>query len=215
MKRLSILNTWVGSVVGALPPLMGWAACTGGLDMGALVLAGILYSWQFPHFNALSWNLRADYSRGKSFKVSYLLILFHCRGWTLKIISHKCNWMLGTGKNKAFLCWIAGNVGVQGQVWKLVWILEVWSENGFGKWHFLVWNMVKIWRTWWHTPTKNSQEYPPPGRISLQRYWQIDNWFFNRPILVFTQVLIRRLEPGTRISALFPSVAGHLRNGPH
>ncbi|KAM7430053.1 Protoheme IX farnesyltransferase [Porites harrisoni] len=63
MKRLSILNTWVGSVVGALPPLMGWAACTGGLDMGALVLAGILYSWQFPHFNALSWNLRADYSR--------------------------------------------------------------------------------------------------------------------------------------------------------
>jgi len=63
MKRLSILNTWVGSVVGALPPLMGWAACTGGLNAGALVLAGILYSWQFPHFNALSWNLRADYSR--------------------------------------------------------------------------------------------------------------------------------------------------------
>lgn len=63
MKRLSILNTWVGSVVGALPPLMGWAACTGGLDAGGLVLAGILYSWQFPHFNALSWNLRADYSR--------------------------------------------------------------------------------------------------------------------------------------------------------
>ena len=43
---------------------MGWAACTGGLDAGGLVLAGILYSWQFPHFNALSWNLRADYSRG-------------------------------------------------------------------------------------------------------------------------------------------------------
>lgn len=63
LKRLSILNTWVGSVVGALPPLMGWAACTGGLDAGAMVLAGILYSWQFPHFNALSWNLRADYSR--------------------------------------------------------------------------------------------------------------------------------------------------------
>lgn len=64
MKRLSIVNTWVGSVVGALPPLMGWAACTGGIDAGGLVLAGILYSWQFPHFNALSWNLRADYSRG-------------------------------------------------------------------------------------------------------------------------------------------------------
>lgn len=63
LKRISILNTWVGSVVGALPPLMGWAACTGGLDAGGLILAGILYSWQFPHFNALSWNLRGDYSR--------------------------------------------------------------------------------------------------------------------------------------------------------
>lgn len=64
LKRLSIVNTWIGSVVGALPPLMGWSACTGTLDPGALILGGILYSWQFPHFNALSWNLRADYSRG-------------------------------------------------------------------------------------------------------------------------------------------------------
>ncbi|XP_055379261.1 protoheme IX farnesyltransferase, mitochondrial [Condylostylus longicornis] len=63
MKRFSILNTWVGSVVGAIPPLMGWAACAGGLDAGAWILAGLLYAWQFPHFNALSWNLRPDYSR--------------------------------------------------------------------------------------------------------------------------------------------------------
>ena len=64
LKRFSIANTWVGSVVGALPPLMGWTACTGNLDPGALIFGGILYSWQFPHFNALSWNLRVDYSRG-------------------------------------------------------------------------------------------------------------------------------------------------------
>lgn len=63
MKRMSILNTWLGSVVGAIPPLMGWAGCTGALDPGAIVLGVILYSWQFPHFNALSWNLRPDYSR--------------------------------------------------------------------------------------------------------------------------------------------------------
>ena len=49
------------------------------------------------------------------------------------------------------------------QVWKRVWILEVWSENGRGKWRFLVWNRVRIWRTRRHTPTKNSQEYPPRG----------------------------------------------------
>uniref|UniRef100_H3DAC4 Protoheme IX farnesyltransferase, mitochondrial n=1 Tax=Tetraodon nigroviridis TaxID=99883 RepID=H3DAC4_TETNG len=64
LKRLSITNTWVGSVVGAIPPIMGWTAATGCLEPGALLLGGVLYSWQFPHFNALSWNLRDDYSRG-------------------------------------------------------------------------------------------------------------------------------------------------------
>ncbi|XP_033124433.1 protoheme IX farnesyltransferase, mitochondrial-like [Anneissia japonica] len=64
LKRISIVNTWVGAVVGALPPLIGWSACSGSLEAGAWVLAGILYAWQFPHFNALSWNLRKDYSRG-------------------------------------------------------------------------------------------------------------------------------------------------------
>lgn len=63
MKRMSIVNTWVGSIVGAIPPLMGWAAATGSLEPGAFVLAGILYAWQFAHFNALSWGLRGDYSR--------------------------------------------------------------------------------------------------------------------------------------------------------
>ncbi|GAB6020428.1 hypothetical protein CHUAL_003123 [Chamberlinius hualienensis] len=62
-KRMSIINTWLGSIVGAIPPIMGWTACTGTFDAGALVLGGILYAWQFPHFNALSWNLRGDYSR--------------------------------------------------------------------------------------------------------------------------------------------------------
>lgn len=42
---------------------MGWVGCTGQIDAGAWILAGLLYAWQFPHFNALSWNLRPDYSR--------------------------------------------------------------------------------------------------------------------------------------------------------
>ncbi|KAI8435260.1 hypothetical protein MSG28_003600 [Choristoneura fumiferana] len=56
--------------LGAIPPLMGWAGCTGSLDAGALVLGVILYSWQFPHFNALSWNLRPDYSPWEFYKKS-------------------------------------------------------------------------------------------------------------------------------------------------
>ncbi|KAK5821396.1 hypothetical protein F5H01DRAFT_306528 [Linnemannia elongata] len=63
MKRMSIANTWVGSVVGALPPMMGWAACTNALDPEAWLLGLLLYAWQFPHFNSLAWNLRADYSK--------------------------------------------------------------------------------------------------------------------------------------------------------
>lgn len=42
---------------------MGWVGSTGQIDAGAWILAGLLYAWQFPHFNALSWNLRPDYSR--------------------------------------------------------------------------------------------------------------------------------------------------------
>ncbi|KAF0299238.1 Protoheme IX farnesyltransferase, mitochondrial [Amphibalanus amphitrite] len=63
LKRVTIANTWVGAVVGGVPPLMGWAAATGSLAPGAWLLAGLLYAWQFPHFNALSWNLRKDYAR--------------------------------------------------------------------------------------------------------------------------------------------------------
>jgi protoheme IX farnesyltransferase len=64
MKRASIANTWAGAIVGAIPPMMGWTAVTGNLaDPGVWVLGGLLYAWQFPHFNALAWNLRADYSK--------------------------------------------------------------------------------------------------------------------------------------------------------
>eukprot|EP00096_Caligus_rogercresseyi_P015145 TRINITY_DN7587_c0_g1_i1.p1 TRINITY_DN7587_c0_g1~~TRINITY_DN7587_c0_g1_i1.p1 ORF type:complete len:399 (-),score=94.37 TRINITY_DN7587_c0_g1_i1:449-1645(-) len=63
LKRSTIYNTWIGSIVGAIPPLIGWAGSAGTLSLSALIPAAILYSWQFPHFNALSWNLRPDYSR--------------------------------------------------------------------------------------------------------------------------------------------------------
>jgi protoheme IX farnesyltransferase len=66
LKQRSEINTWVGSLVGAIPPLMGWAAATGGevLASDPLFLAGILFLWQFPHFFALSWMHREDYARG-------------------------------------------------------------------------------------------------------------------------------------------------------
>ncbi|XP_074594170.1 cytochrome c oxidase assembly factor 10 [Brevipalpus obovatus] len=63
MKRANIANTWVGSIVGAIPPVMGFTAATNLIDLPSALLGLILYSWQFPHFNALSWNIRHDYAR--------------------------------------------------------------------------------------------------------------------------------------------------------
>lgn len=61
LKRRSILNTWVGAIVGAIPPLMGWASSSLLWHPGSWCLAALLYAWQFPHFNALSHNLAAQY----------------------------------------------------------------------------------------------------------------------------------------------------------
>jgi len=53
----------VGAVPGALPPVLGWAAATGRLGAEAGVLFLILFTWQLPHFLAISWVHRADYAR--------------------------------------------------------------------------------------------------------------------------------------------------------
>jgi protoheme IX farnesyltransferase len=64
LKTRTSLCTIVGAVPGALPPVMGWAAARGSLDMGALVLFMILFFWQLPHFIALAWMYREDYAKG-------------------------------------------------------------------------------------------------------------------------------------------------------
>ena len=64
LKTRTPLNTLVGAVVGALPPLVGWAAATGRVDAGGWILSGILFLWQIPHFVALAWLYREDYARG-------------------------------------------------------------------------------------------------------------------------------------------------------
>ncbi|OJD33704.1 protoheme ix farnesyltransferase [Diplodia corticola] len=76
LKRLSVVNTWVGAVVGGIPPLMGWTAAAGQCATGAgawhelllgpgsaggWLLGALLFAWQFPHFNALSWTIREEY----------------------------------------------------------------------------------------------------------------------------------------------------------
>lgn len=77
LKRLHVINTWAGAIVGGIPPLMGWVAAAGQTattghdtwrDMlfgensaGGWLLAALLFAWQFPHFNSLSHTIRDEY----------------------------------------------------------------------------------------------------------------------------------------------------------
>ena len=64
LKPISTLNTVVGAIPGALPPVIGWAAATGRLGIEAWALFLVLFLWQFPHFLAIAWIYRDDYARG-------------------------------------------------------------------------------------------------------------------------------------------------------
>lgn len=63
LKRRTTLNTLVGAIPGALPPLMGWTAATGKFGPGGWALFTILFFWQLPHFMAIAWLYREDYAR--------------------------------------------------------------------------------------------------------------------------------------------------------
>lgn len=64
LKRVSPICTIIGAVPGAIPPLMGWTAATNAIGIGGLIVFGILFFWQLPHFMAISWMYRDDYARG-------------------------------------------------------------------------------------------------------------------------------------------------------
>jgi len=63
LKRVTWLNTMVGAVPGALPPLIGWTAARGVIDTAGLSLFAIQAFWQIPHFMAIAWIYRDEYAR--------------------------------------------------------------------------------------------------------------------------------------------------------
>jgi protoheme IX farnesyltransferase len=64
LKPRTTLNTLVGAVPGAMPPLIGWVALRGSVSWEALTLFLILFLWQVPHFLAIAWIYRDDYAQG-------------------------------------------------------------------------------------------------------------------------------------------------------
>jgi protoheme IX farnesyltransferase len=63
LKRITPLNTVVGAIPGAMPPLIGWVAAQGGLSIAGWSLFALQFFWQLPHFLAIAWLYREDYAR--------------------------------------------------------------------------------------------------------------------------------------------------------
>ncbi len=86
LKRLTTLNTLVGAVPGALPPVIGWVAVRGRFDSGSLLIFLILFVWQVPHFLAIAWMYRDDYAEaglkmlsvgdGKAARTAHQMLLY-------------------------------------------------------------------------------------------------------------------------------------------
>lgn len=63
LKRVGPIAVFVGAIPGAFPPLLGWVAATGVVSLEALILFGIQFVWQFPHFWAIAWVADEDYKK--------------------------------------------------------------------------------------------------------------------------------------------------------
>ena len=68
LKVVSTLNTIVGAIVGAIPPMIGWVAVRDSVEVQAWILAGVLFIWQLPHFLSLAWMYRDQYA-GAGFRM--------------------------------------------------------------------------------------------------------------------------------------------------
>uniref|UniRef100_A0A1J3G2Y5 Heme O synthase n=1 Tax=Noccaea caerulescens TaxID=107243 RepID=A0A1J3G2Y5_NOCCA len=94
LKQLHPINTWVGAVVGAIPPLLGWAAASGQISWNSMILPAALYFWQIPHFMALAHLCRNDYAAG-GYK---MLSLFDPSGKRLAAVAlRNCFYMVPLG----------------------------------------------------------------------------------------------------------------------
>jgi protoheme IX farnesyltransferase len=63
LKRVTTLNTAIGAIPGAIPPLMGWTAARGEMNVAGWSLFAILFFWQLPHFLAIAWIYREEYAK--------------------------------------------------------------------------------------------------------------------------------------------------------
>ncbi|WP_237151156.1 heme o synthase [Pontibacter actiniarum] len=86
LKRMNPICVFVGAIPGGMPPLIGWVAATGAIEIEAIILFGIQFFWQFPHFWAIAWVLDDDYKKagfkmlpmagGKNLKTAIQIMIY-------------------------------------------------------------------------------------------------------------------------------------------
>jgi len=124
LKTRSGFNLLIGAVVGAIPPMLGWAAAAGCLAPGAWALGAVLFVWQIPHSLALGWLYREQYARGgfrvlpvldpdgrTTAAVSLLYAMALLPSTVALTLIGTAGWMYGIGA-VLLACWLVG-VSVQ------------------------------------------------------------------------------------------------------
>jgi len=117
LKRVGPIAVFAGAVPGALPPLIGWVAAQGSITIEALILFGIQFIWQFPHFWAVAWIADEDYKRagfkllpskgGKDLKTAFNIMTYTLLLTPLSLLPFFINL---TGKTSAIIVTLTGIV---------------------------------------------------------------------------------------------------------
>ncbi|TAE30048.1 MAG: protoheme IX farnesyltransferase [Cytophagales bacterium] len=126
LKRVGSIAVFVGAIPGGLPPLIGFVAARGTIDLEALVMFAVQFLWQFPHFWAVAWVLDDDYKRAnfrllpldntKSLRTAVVVLVF-----TLVLVPFSLlpTWMGYTGEISLWVAVVAG-LGFIAFNWRLV-----------------------------------------------------------------------------------------------
>jgi protoheme IX farnesyltransferase len=124
LKRRTTLNTLIGAVPGALPPLIGWASVNGTLELPALLIFLVMFLWQVPHFLAIAWMYRDDYARAGLCMLPVVdadgaltsrQMLLYCAALLpvslLPVLHQKAGWLYGLGALALGLMFLGAALG--------------------------------------------------------------------------------------------------------
>ncbi len=117
LKRVGPVAVFVGAIPGALPPLLGWTAATGGINYMALIIFGIQFIWQFPHFWAIAWVADDDYKKAgfkllpsggrKDIETAYQIMIYTLFLLPISLLPARFGL---TGINSAFVAVVCGTL---------------------------------------------------------------------------------------------------------